>query len=88
MDPVSQIIVLNIGNVVAWLAALYVQGTLRGLIGNVIVSTIGAFAGGLLALQLLPKLDKPGMIVGAFAGAALLLYLVRLKPWHWSKNGG
>ena len=82
MDPMSQIIVINIGNVVAWLAAIYAKDALRGLIGNVIISTLGAFIAAYLSLKLLPEFDKLGMMVAAFLGAGLLLYTTRPKAWQ------
>ena len=79
MDPFSIIIILGIGNIVAWLAALYVKDAARGLIGHVVVATTGAFIGGYLALWLFPNLYAFGMMTGAFIGAVLSLYFLRLK---------
>ena len=87
MDPISQIIMISIGNVVAWLAAIYVKDALPGLIGNLVISTTGAFAAGYLCLRFLPEFDKLGMIAGAFIGAILLLSVIRLRTWHWFENG-
>ena len=50
MHMVNVAIILSIGNCVAWIAALYVKDAERGLIGHVIVSTVGAFIAGYLAL--------------------------------------
>ena len=58
MDPISQMIMISIGNVVAWLAAIYVKDALPGLIGNLVISTTGAFVAGYLCLRFLPELDK------------------------------
>jgi uncharacterized membrane protein YeaQ/YmgE (transglycosylase-associated protein family) len=82
MDPYSMMIVISIGNVVGWLAAMYVKNALPGLLGHVVVSTAGAFLGGDLALGLFGACAKFGMIIGAFIGAALLLYLLRLRVWR------
>jgi uncharacterized membrane protein YeaQ/YmgE (transglycosylase-associated protein family) len=79
MDPVSVIIILSIGNFVAWLAALYVKDAARGLIGHVVVATTGAFIAGYLTLWLFPNLYVFGMITGAFLGAVFMLYFVRLR---------
>ncbi|MEM7224904.1 MAG: GlsB/YeaQ/YmgE family stress response membrane protein [Pseudomonadota bacterium] len=87
MDPVSQIIVLCIGNVVAWLAAIYGKDALRGLIGNVVISALGAFVGRYLSLRLLPILDRPGMIVAAFVGAIVVLSLARPRIWRGPPSG-
>jgi uncharacterized membrane protein YeaQ/YmgE (transglycosylase-associated protein family) len=43
MDPVSMMLVLSIGSIVGWLAAMYVKDALPGLIGHVVIATIGAF---------------------------------------------
>ena len=82
MDPYSMMIIISIGNVVGWLAGLYVRNALPGLIGHVVISTIGAFIGGYLSLRIFPEFDKLGMIVSALIGAALLLYVVRFKNWR------
>ncbi len=82
MDPFSIVIILSIGNIVAWLAALYVRDAARGLIGHLIVATTGAFVAGYLALWLFPDLYAFGMMTGAFLGAVLLLYFVRLRTWR------
>ncbi len=56
MDPVSMMIILSIGNVVAWLAGMYVKNALPGLIGHVVVSTIGALNADYLCLRILLEL--------------------------------
>ncbi len=73
MDPMSQIIAINIGNVVAWLAALYLRDALRGLIGNVAVGMTGALVAAQLSQALLPG-HLPALILAAFLGAAALIY--------------
>ena len=73
MDPFSIVIILSIGNVVAWLAALYVKDAARGLIGHVVVATTGAFIAGYLALWLFPNLYAFGMMTGAFGEPDLYL---------------
>jgi uncharacterized membrane protein YeaQ/YmgE (transglycosylase-associated protein family) len=83
MDPVSMMLVLSIGSIVGWLAAMYVKDALPGLIGHVVIATIGAFIAGYLALRLFPGLYFFGLVVGAFIGAAGLLYLVRFKNWRY-----
>jgi len=79
-------IILSIGNVVGWLAAMYVKDALSGLIGHIVISTIGAFIAGYLSLRIFPEFDKFGMIVGAFIGAVLLLFIVRFRNWHWPRK--
>ncbi len=82
MDPIRVIIILTIGNIVAWLAALYVKDAARGLIGHVVVATTGAFIAGYLTLWLFPNLYTFGMMTGAFVGAVFMLYFVRLRTWR------
>ena len=82
MHMVNVAIILSIGNCVAWIAALYVKDAERGLIGHVIVSTIGAFIAGYLALTFASQYGVPGMMIAAFIGSPLLLYFVRFRKWH------
>ena len=82
MDPYSMMIIISIGNVVGWLAGIYVKNALPGLIGHVVISTIGAFVGGYLSLRVFPGFGKYGMIISAFIGAALLLFVVRFRNWR------
>jgi uncharacterized membrane protein YeaQ/YmgE (transglycosylase-associated protein family) len=82
MDPVSMMLVVSIGSIVGWLAAMYVKDALPGLIGHVVVGTIGTFLAGNLALWVFPGFYFFGLIAGAFIGGAGLLYLVRFKNWH------
>ncbi len=72
-------IILCIGNFVAWMVAMYVKDTARGLIGHVITSIAGAFIGGWLMLTLFPRYAVPGMMAGAFVVSVALLYFVRLR---------
>ncbi len=82
MQTVNVAILLSIGNFIGWIAALYVKNAERGLIGHVIVSTIGAFIAGYLALTFASQYGVPGMMIAAFIGSALLLYFVRFRKWH------
>lgn len=82
MDLASIIILLSIGNVVGWLAAIYVKGALRGLIGHVAIATIGAFGSGYLSQTLFPEFEKLGMTLAAISGAVLLLFAVRFREWN------
>jgi len=76
-------IILGIGNFVAWMVALYVKDALYGLIGHVIISTLGAFVGGQLSLVVFPQYGPVGMIAAGFLGSGLYLYLIRFKTWSW-----
>ena len=79
MDPLTMMVMLSIGNVVGWTAAMYVPRALPGLIGHVVIASIGAFAGGYSALALFPAHAGVSVIPTAFAGAVLLLYVLRLR---------
>ena len=79
MDPVSSMILISIGNVVAWLAAIYIQDAVRGLLGNVVISTIGAFVAGYAILKFLSEPNAVGVVFGAAFGSVLLLYATRLR---------
>lgn len=78
-------IILSVGNFVAWMVAMYVPNAVKGLLVHVVVSTLGAFMGGYLALELMPKHGVAGLLPAALVGSGLLLYLVRFKKWRWQK---
>ena len=82
MHMVNVAIILSIGNCVAWVAALYVKDAERGLIGHVIISTFGSFIAGSVALKFASQYGVLGMMIAAFIGSSLLLYLVRFRKWH------
>ncbi len=81
MYPVDVVIILSIGNIVAWMVGIYVKNAMSGLMGHVVISNIGAFIAGYLTLKFTPELGVVGMIPAAFVGAGLLLYLVRFRKW-------
>ena len=78
---------IGIGNAVGWTAAIYVKDALPGLIGHVVVSTIGAFVAGYLSLALFPAAAQLGMTLFGIAGAALLLYVTRLRKLRRNRAG-
>ncbi|NQU57743.1 MAG: GlsB/YeaQ/YmgE family stress response membrane protein [Rhodospirillales bacterium] len=86
MHWVNVAIILCVGNFVAWMAAMYVSNAVSGLLGHLVVSTIGAFIGGYLTLEIIPKYGTAGMIPGALVGSILLLYFVRFKKWRLRKK--
>ena len=86
MDPMSQIIALNIGNVVAWLAALYLRDALRGLIGNVAVGMTGALIAASLSKGLFPG-NLASIVLAAFLGAAALIYALLPLTRRLFRNG-
>jgi len=78
MDAVSMMILISIGNVVAWVAAMRGRPAERMLLLNVVVCCLGAFAGGGLAVWLTPTgLARIPLIFLGFLGALLALRLTR-----------
>lgn len=77
MDALTMMILISVGNVVAWVAAMVQPGAERGLLVNVVACTAGAFAGGWLARSRFPEFDGFGLIGLGFAGALAALWLVR-----------
>lgn len=77
MDAVSMMILISIGNVVAWVAAMREKRAERLLLLFVVVCCLGAFAGGGLALWLLPDHGRIALILLGFIGALLALRLAR-----------
>ncbi len=78
MDFITWIIV---GLVAGVLASFVMGGTGLGLIGDIIIGICGAFVGGWIfsTLKLTNPLGGlPGIILVAFVGAILLLFLIRL----------
>lgn len=82
MHAVDVIILGCVGQVVGWVAGLYVDPDLRRLGGHVIVATIAAWVFGWLALRLTAPTDKLAMILIGAAGAAAALYLIRYRWRH------
>jgi len=79
MDTHSLIAWLVIGAVAGWLAGTFVKGGGFGLLGDIVVGIIGAFAGGRLAgvLHIHMGAGWIGSILTAAIGAALLLIVLR-----------
>jgi len=67
---------LIIGSVAGWLASRVMTGDGLGLIGNIVLGIVGAFVGG----YLLPAFGSGmiAVIVNAFIGSCLVLFVVRL----------
>ncbi len=86
MHWINVAIILSVGNFVAWMVALYVKDAVRGLIGHVIFSTLGAFIGGYLSLLIYPRYGVVAMLPAALVGSLLVLYLVRFRKWNWQKK--
>ena len=78
MDILTWIIV---GLVAGVLASMVMGGTGYGLIGDIIIGIVGAFVGGWILRALgtsVPVGGLPGIIIVAFIGAVVLLFILRL----------
>jgi uncharacterized membrane protein YeaQ/YmgE (transglycosylase-associated protein family) len=79
MDITGLLIFLAIGAVSGWLAGTLMKGGGFGLLGNIVIGIIGAIVGGaLFGLLGIQAGGLIGSIITATAGAALLLFIVRL----------
>ena len=79
MDIQALVIFLAIGAVAGWLAGTLMKGGGFGLLGNIVVGIIGAIVGGFVfGLLGISAGGLIGSIITATAGAALLLFVVRL----------
>jgi uncharacterized membrane protein YeaQ/YmgE (transglycosylase-associated protein family) len=76
----SLLIFLLIGALAGWLAGIVVRGGGFGLIGDIVIGVIGSFIGGWLfgLLHIAHGSGFLGSVVGAFAGAVVLLLILRL----------
>ena len=83
MHAVDMFILISIGQVVGWLAAIYIDGDFRPLLGYIAITTAGAFTGGYLSLNFISEFSKFSMIFSAFFVAGLLLYTVRFRKWSY-----
>ena len=90
----SLLVILLVGLVAGWLAGKIVYGTGLGLVNDMIIGVLGAFAGE----WLMPRLGihlHPGIIgaiINATIGAILLLLIIRLvrgrSRWRGLWGGG
>lgn len=79
MDITGLIIFLAIGAVSGWLAGTLMKGGGFGLLGNIVIGIVGAVVGGFVfGLLGIKAGGLIGSIITATAGAALLLFIVRL----------
>lgn len=72
---------LIVGLIAGVLASIVMGGTGYGLIGDIIIGIVGAFVGGWLFRMLgvsSPMGGLAGVILTAFIGAVVLLFLLRL----------
>jgi uncharacterized membrane protein YeaQ/YmgE (transglycosylase-associated protein family) len=89
------LVILAVGIVAGWLAGRVMAGGGFGLIGDLIVGLLGAFIGDWLLPQLGLHLGTGivELIVNAFIGAVILLFVLRLvgggggwgyrRRWRW-----
>lgn len=79
MESTGLIAFLIIGAIAGWLAGTLMKGGGFGLFGNIVVGIIGAVIGGyVFGLLGISAGGMIGSIVTATAGAAILLYFVKL----------
>ncbi len=80
MNLESLLIFLLVGAIAGWLAGMVVRGGGLGLIGDIVVGVIGSFIGGWLfgMLHIATGSGFIGSVIGAFAGAVVLLLILRL----------
>lgn len=76
----SLLVIIVVGIVAGWLAGRVMEGGGFGLIGDLIVGLIGAFIGDWLLPELGIHLGTGivALIINAFIGAVVLLFLLRL----------
>jgi len=79
--PVETLLIwLLVGAVAGWLAGMIVKGGGFGLLGDIVVGIVGAFAGGWLLPRLGIQLGVGlvSVIVSATIGAVVLLLILRV----------
>lgn len=76
----SLLIMLLIGGVAGWLAALVMKGRGLGILGNIVVGIVGAFIGNFVLGSLGVAIGGGivAAIINAFIGAVILLFLIGL----------
>ena len=88
----SLLVILLVGLVAGWLASHIVQGTGLGLISDMLLGIIGAFAGDWLMphLGIHLRAGIGGAIINATIGAILILLIIRLVrgPRRWGGGWG
>jgi uncharacterized membrane protein YeaQ/YmgE (transglycosylase-associated protein family) len=79
-----------VGLAAGWLAGKIVQGTGFGLVGDILIGTIGAFIGDWVMPQLGLHLGVGivGAIINATIGATVLLLVIRLFRDRGRLSGG
>jgi uncharacterized membrane protein YeaQ/YmgE (transglycosylase-associated protein family) len=92
MSDESLLIILVVGLVAGWLAGQIMQGVGFGVVGDLIIGTIGAFIGGWLLPELGIHLGSGilAAIINATIGALILLVIIRFvrgeRRWGWGRR--
>ena len=80
MDINQIITMLVVGGVAGWLAGLIMKGGGFGIVGNVVVGVLGAFAGSYLfdVLNISIARGLSGSLITAVIGAVVVLFVIGL----------
>lgn len=80
MDINQIITMLVVGGVAGWLAGLIMKGGGFGIIGNIVVGVLGAFAGSYLfdVLHISIASGLAGSLITAVIGAVVVLFVIGL----------
>ena len=79
MQGTNLLYFLLIGLVAGWLAGKVMKGSGYGLIGDLIIGVVGAFLGGwIFGLLHIAAGGLLGLLVTAFVGAVVLVWLLRM----------
>jgi len=80
MDINQIITMLVVGGVAGWLAGLIMKGGGFGIIGNIVVGVLGAFAGSYLfdVLNISIAGGLAGSLITAVIGAVVVLFVIGL----------
>lgn len=80
MDIEQIITMLVVGGVAGWLAGLIMKGGGFGIIGNIVVGVLGAFAGSYLfdVLDIRIASGLAGSLITAVIGAVVVLFVIGL----------
>lgn len=79
MQGTNLIYFLLIGLVAGWLAGKVMKGSGYGVLGDLVIGVIGAFLGGwIFGLLHIAAGGLIGLLVTAFVGAVVLVWLLRM----------
>ena len=79
MEPTSLLAFLLIGVLAGWIAAKLMRGAGLGVVGNLVIGSIGAIIGGYVFRFIgISAGGFLGSLLTATVGAALLLYVARV----------